>query len=58
MNADFEEYIEKIVIPQMKEQELVKMTVFNAEGNKAFITRDKHGFFKATFTLTKEYFGE
>lgn len=56
MNKDFKTYVEEVIIPQMKEANIVKVTLYNAEGDRAFIIRDKHGFYKVTFTWTKQYY--
>lgn len=55
MISNFEQYVKETVIPQMKEAEMVKMTVTDADGNRALISKDKHGYFKVTFTFTKQY---
>ncbi|MGA4519281.1 hypothetical protein ACPA0F_18645 [Solibacillus silvestris] len=55
MSSQFEQYVKDVIIPQMQKSELVRMTVSDADGSKALIVRDKHGFFKVTYTTVKQY---
>lgn len=55
MSTQFEKYVTDVIIPQMREAELVRMTVSDADGSRALIVRDKHGFFKVTYTTVKQY---
>ncbi|MEC0276914.1 hypothetical protein [Peribacillus frigoritolerans] len=51
---DFADYITDHLLPQMKRFQIKKASVSNGFGDKATITRDKHGFYKVKFEYVKE----
>lgn len=51
--GEFADYVEKTLIPQMKEFGIVSATVKTAVGDKAVVSVDKHGFYKIKYMYEK-----
>jgi hypothetical protein len=52
---DFSSTVENVFVEEMKKHGITKCTVQNATGDKAIISRDKHGFYKIKYTYEKDH---
>lgn len=51
---EFEQFIEDTFIPFLREHKLTQGVITHPGGYRATAKRDKHGFYKVKYTMTKE----
>lgn len=53
-DINFETYVTQELLPQLKKFQMKRASVSSAFGDKATITKDKHGYYSVKFEYVKD----